>query len=455
MSMKVRPVYRLALLAAAATLVVVCFGFGARPAAAQVPPIVVPIVDCVVYDPGTDVLTAHFGYTNTGSSTQVIPFSEQNFFTPFPDFRNQPTSFLPGTHHRVFATILNLSQDSELTWHLSEVPATATNDPNLYCNTDVSLAQSAAPEPVLAGERLTYTLTASNNGPVRTAGVTVRNPLPGGVDLVSAEASQGTCSGTDTVACEIGSLGKDQSARVTIVVEPGQPGTLVNTATVSSTQPNRDVSNNTATTRTTVVAPPSAGTGAASDLSPEGATLNATVDPNGSETAYRFEYGTDTTYGQSTPEQPAGAGMDGGLVRADVSGLQPDTTYHYRVVATNAQGTTEGEDKTFATPAPRPEPANTAPGIKILSPEPGSKIRDRTPTIRATIHDAQTDLAKKNIRLWVDGKRVEGFTYDRTRNRLSYTAKKLSHGRHTVLIVACDGKGLSASKFWGFRVVRR
>jgi uncharacterized repeat protein (TIGR01451 family) len=163
---------------------------------------------------------AHFGYINTASAPLIIRFGSANYFEPFPDFRDQPTNFQPGTHRRVFSTTVDLDEASEVAWYLFGVPARATNDPSLYCATDVSLSQSAAPEPVLAGEELTYTLTATNSGPVRATGVTVTDPLPGGADLVSADASQGSCSGTETVICNVSALEKDQSARITLVVRP-------------------------------------------------------------------------------------------------------------------------------------------------------------------------------------------------------------------------------------------
>jgi hypothetical protein len=55
-----------------------------------------------------------------------------------------------------------------------------------------------------------------------------------------------------------------------------------------------------------------------------------------------------------------------------------------------------------------------------MTPEQGSLVRGRTPTIRSTIHDDQTNLSKQNIRLWVAGKRVENISYDRASDRLSY-----------------------------------
>jgi hypothetical protein len=81
------------------------------------------------------------------------------------------------------------------------------------------------------------------------------------------------------------------------------------------------------------------------------ATLNGTVDPNGDATTYSFQYGTTTAYGSTTPSLSAGSGNSGQAVSASVSRLTPGTTYHYRVVATNAEGTTVGADQTFKTVA--------------------------------------------------------------------------------------------------------
>jgi hypothetical protein len=91
------------------------------------------------------------------------------------------------------------------------------------------------------------------------------------------------------------------------------------------------------------------------------ATLNGTVDPNGAETSYHFEYGTTTDYGLESPTQSAGSGDDPVAVQATVSGLSANTTYHYRLVA----GDVKGADGTFKTAAAPVNP--TVPGISRLS----------------------------------------------------------------------------------------
>jgi hypothetical protein len=107
-----------------------------------------------------------------------------------------------------------------------------------------------------------------------------------------------------------------------------------------------------------LIAAPGATTGPAQDITQTQATLTGTVDPNGVDTVYSFEYGTTTAYGLQTGEVAAGAG-DGDVDAAiPVTGLTSDTLYHYRLVATNADGTVRGADRTFRTAAP---PANPPP----------------------------------------------------------------------------------------------
>jgi hypothetical protein len=107
--------------------------------------------------------------------------------------------------------------------------------------------------------------------------------------------------------------------------------------------------------------PPSATTGSAKNVTQSGATVTGTVDPQGMATTYRFEYGTSSSYGLQTAEVDAGSGTGAVDASADLSGLTTDTTYHYRVVATNAAGVTRGADRTLKTAAaPGPPGATTS-----------------------------------------------------------------------------------------------
>lgn len=95
--------------------------------------------------------------------------------------------------------------------------------------------------------------------------------------------------------------------------------------------------------------PPSASTGAASDVSFGSATLNGTLNPHGSETSYYFQYGPTTAYSLHTNIPGAGAGTQSTHVAITVSGLAPLTRYHYRLVAVNGGGPAFGTDRTFMT----------------------------------------------------------------------------------------------------------
>ncbi|HEX3557712.1 MAG TPA: FG-GAP-like repeat-containing protein, partial [Pyrinomonadaceae bacterium] len=121
---------------------------------------------------------------------------------------------------------------------------------------DLAVTKTDSPDPAVSGNQLTYTITATNNGPDPATGVAVNDPLPAGVSFVSATPSQGTCSGTATVNCRLGTLVSGANATVTIVVTPNVAGTLTNTATVSSVQPDPHTANNSATANTTVNSPP-------------------------------------------------------------------------------------------------------------------------------------------------------------------------------------------------------
>jgi hypothetical protein len=94
----------------------------------------------------------------------------------------------------------------------------------------------------------------------------------------------------------------------------------------------------------------------ASDVSATSAVLNAKVNPKGvALTECVIEYGTSTAYGSSRPcklaPPPAGSSPTARLASAAVEGLEPQRTYHYRVLATSAGGTAEGEDVHFKTGA--------------------------------------------------------------------------------------------------------
>jgi hypothetical protein len=96
-------------------------------------------------------------------------------------------------------------------------------------------------------------------------------------------------------------------------------------------------------------AAPTASTGGASNASYSSAIIHGDVNAQGAATNYVFQYGTTSAYGAQTPLAPAGNGTISIKVSQTITGLQPATVYHYRVVATSPAGTAEGKDRTFTT----------------------------------------------------------------------------------------------------------
>lgn len=102
---------------------------------------------------------------------------------------------------------------------------------------------------------------------------------------------------------------------------------------------------------------PVVSTGGASQISGGTATLAGTVDPRASRTTFAFEYGTTTGFGSLSAVDNAGSGIGSEAVSLGLGGLTPNTTYLYRIVATNSNGTTAGSVRSFQTGSVPPPPA--------------------------------------------------------------------------------------------------
>jgi len=95
--------------------------------------------------------------------------------------------------------------------------------------------------------------------------------------------------------------------------------------------------------------PPAVVTLPATGITASNATLVATVNPNGLPAAAWFEWGETTNYGNATTVTNLPAANTALDVQAAIAGLAPNATYHFRVVATNADGAAAGADQSFAT----------------------------------------------------------------------------------------------------------
>lgn len=132
----------------------------------------------------------------------------------------------------------------------------------------LSLTKGDSPDPVAYGSNVTYTLTVTNNGPDPATNVVLTDTLPANMVFVSATPSQGSCSGTTTITCNLGTINNGANATVTIVVQAkaagidlvvdddagtcAYTGTVTDTATVTATEPDPVPGDNTATADTAI-----------------------------------------------------------------------------------------------------------------------------------------------------------------------------------------------------------
>lgn len=127
---------------------------------------------------------------------------------------------------------------------------------------------------------------------------------------------------------------------------------------------------------------PGASTGAASNVTSSSAGVAGTVNPNGEATTYAFQFGTTTAYGAQTNSQSAGSGTQSQSVSATLTGLRAGTTYHYRVIATNASGTTVGADQTFTTSG-APPPSSPPPTVSTRG---ATSVGEHDATVLGTVN---------------------------------------------------------------------
>jgi hypothetical protein len=119
-------------------------------------------------------------------------------------------------------------------------------------------------------------------------------------------------------------------------------GTLANGTYVASLWSNFDNS-----CKLSEKIPPVGTTTEATNVGTFQATGNGIVEAKGLSTTCYFQWGTTTSYGKATGAQSCGSSWNATAVNAGIGFLTPGTTYHYRLVATNGDGTSYGPDKTF------------------------------------------------------------------------------------------------------------
>jgi hypothetical protein len=127
---------------------------------------------------------------------------------------------------------------------------------------------------------------------------------------------------------------------------------------------------------TTPALPPGApliGAESAQFVNENSATILADLNPDDAETTYEVQYGTSTAYGASSPQAKTAALTSSQGTITAITGLQPGTTYHYRLTATSPAGSAYGQDQTFRTSGATPTTAFTSftvPTVPQIAPAP-------------------------------------------------------------------------------------
>jgi uncharacterized repeat protein (TIGR01451 family) len=203
---------------------------------------------------------------------------------------------------------------------------------------DLSLAMDDDPDPVVAGEKLVYTLVASNDGPAQATGVIAADTLPG--DAIFVSASAGCSHAAGTVTCNVGTLSAGARATRTVTVEPTAAGQLVNYAEVSGTTTDPRSGNNAAAAYTDVD-PALLPNPLVLAVTPASG-LDENVTPVTIEGA-NFQAGATASLG-GTPLGSVEYVDDGRLLAVVPSGLVPGT---YDLAVTNPDGKTGSLPEAF------------------------------------------------------------------------------------------------------------
>jgi len=281
-----------------------------------------------VVDAATNTLTATIPISAGAFNLAADPATNTVYVTT----GNNAVSVINGATNQVTATI-----------PLSAAPGAIATNPatnTVYVGTGnaVSVINGAT-------NQVTATISLSAAGSIATdpAADTVYVSAGGaspGVSVINGATNQVTATVPITSGDTLTGLGVDPSTHTAYLAASG-----------TQLPPNGVVYVIGTTTGGGAGQAPAVTTNAASGVTSSAATLNGSVNPEGQSTTYKFDYGTSTSYGSSVPSPAGSAGSGTSTVNesASLTGLRSGTTYHYRIEATNATGTTGGPDQTFTT----------------------------------------------------------------------------------------------------------
>ena len=217
-----------------------------------IPPTDQPIgvfAECVTNHGST--FDATFGYVNENAASVTVPIGARNSVSPGPADQGQPDTFVPGFVARAF-TVHGISASTAATWTVivdgqarvatvtASFPTQCLTDP-IVPEDDAGISKSVAPQTVVVGQRVRFTLRVFNNGSLVLRHFDAKDKLAGrGLRVLSVRSTLGRCrtrrlARSSQVICSTGTLAPGQSATIHVVAQAISPGTWDDTATVPTT----------------------------------------------------------------------------------------------------------------------------------------------------------------------------------------------------------------------------
>jgi uncharacterized protein YraI len=233
-------------------------------------------------------------------------------------------------------------------WTRDGVDFTTSTTASITMDSDhtITAIYTGPPPPTLQtlAANLVGATTATLNGSYDSHGL---------VGTINFEYGLTTAYGNSTPPGDLG----PPAGTVSYAISDLTPNTLYHFRVVGTTSGGPGAGND--MTFTTSSQTPTAQTLAATVITATSAQLNGALNPNGSALSAYFEYGSSTGYGNRTLTGNFGTAAQN--ISFNLSGLNPNTVYHYRVVASTRQSSIPGLDQTFTTSA------SGAPGVQTLA----------------------------------------------------------------------------------------
>jgi uncharacterized repeat protein (TIGR01451 family) len=222
--------------------------------------------------------------------------------------------------------------------------------PTILPVADLSVAQTATPDPVAVNATLTCAITVSNAGPSTAASVVTTNKLPAGATFMSVVSSQGSCLYlAGELTCDLGAFSSGASATITLMFKPTAAGTLTNTVRVSSAATDPETANNSATVILSALAPPAITTPPQNRTVTNGSAATFTVIATGaSPLTYQWYF---TPSGPPT-SRPAGLQTGETNATITIANAQPADDGAYTVRLTNPVGALDSPAATLTVLVP-------------------------------------------------------------------------------------------------------